>query len=105
MVIITYSLAGLYAVLTGVGAIAQWKEKGFQIQRCLFLLVSISMLFIMWIPNKTNVVISFVLAFVFLHVLAIIEGMKTQGRINWRHHMTRFAFHTLLTFLLIRNLL
>ena len=95
MNIIVYVLVGAYALLTGVAGVQQWKEKGFHVRTCLFVLVSISILVTICLPNKELVFILLIAEFVLLHLLAMAEGVFTNGKMNYRHHIIRFLFHCL----------
>ncbi|MEK4487396.1 hypothetical protein MHH81_17870 [Psychrobacillus sp. FSL H8-0484] len=44
MVMVTYVLIGLYAILTGAAGVIQWKETRVQVRSFLFGLVSTGML-------------------------------------------------------------
>lgn len=96
MAIITYVLIGLYALLTGFAGLHQWKENGYQIRVFLFVLLSISILVTIFIPNKALVLMLLILEFVLLHVLAIAEGLLTNKQLRYSHHFVRFIFHCIL---------
>ncbi|WP_042471455.1 hypothetical protein [Bacillus ndiopicus] len=93
MNIIIYALIALYALLTGIAGMAKLKETGFQIRLCLFIIVSISTLLILFISNKAWMLILLILAFFLFHVLTVAEGIIANGKLNYRHHIIRFMFH------------
>jgi len=93
MVFITYLLVGLYVVLTGLAGFMQWKEEGFRLLTAIFIFVSIGILSILFLSNKDTMFSLLIVAFILLHVLAIIEGLIKFGRLNYRHHIIRFIFH------------
>ncbi|MFB4169064.1 hypothetical protein [Virgibacillus sp. JSM 102003] len=99
MTIITYVLIGLYAVLTGLAGTLQLKQTGFQVRSLLFVAVSISMLAALFIPNKNNMIIMLIAAFILLHILAVAEGIMTKSQITYSHHMIRFIAHIILVLL------
>lgn len=99
MVIIIYVLIGLYAVLTGMAGVMQWKENKYQMQSFLFVIVSIGILVTIFIPNKDWMFILLILAFVLLHILAVAEGLMINGQLRYSHHIIRFIFHCILVLL------
>ena len=96
MAFITYGLIGLYAGLTGTAGSKQWKEEGFKWRTFLFIIVSISIIVILFMPNKVWMFSLLILAFVALHILAVAEGLLKFGRINYHHHFIRFIFHCII---------
>jgi hypothetical protein len=99
MSFITYSFVGLYAVLTGVAGITQWKENGFQVRTFLFIIISICMLGVLWISDKMILIGILILVFIVLHILAVLEGWITNGKVRFSHHLLRFVFHIVLVLL------
>ena len=102
MVIILYLLIGLYAVLTGMAGVMQWKEAGFRVRALLFIIVSIGIVVILCIPNKDWLFILLIIAFILLNILAIAEGMLTNGRLKYSHHIFRFIFHCIIALLVYK---
>ena len=102
MSIITYVLVGMYAVLTGLIGMVQWKENGFQIRIFLFVIVSLVMLLTLFIPNKDWTFILLIATFSLFHILAVAEGLKTKGQLTYSHHIIRFIFHCFLVFLVYK---
>lgn len=96
MDIIAYVLIGVYALLTGIAGLHQWKENGYQLRTFLFVVLSIGMLVTIFLPNKTLVLMLLILEFVLLHVLAIAEGLLTNKQLRYSHHIVRFLFHCIL---------
>ncbi len=96
MAFISYSLIGLYATLTGIASLKQWKEEGFRVRAFLFVLVSISIVVLLFLPNKYWMLSLLIVAFIVLHVLAMAEGLSKFGRLNYRHHFIRFVFHCII---------
>lgn len=96
MEIFTYILIGLYALLTGFAGLQQWKENGFRIRALLFMVVSITILVTIFLRNKDWVFILLVLEFALLQMLAILEGLLTNGKLKYSHHIIRFIFHGVL---------
>ena len=96
MAFITYGLIGLYAGLTGMAGLKQWKEKGLRFLSLLFVIVSIGILVILAIPNKEWLFSSLIIAFVLLHILAVATGLLKFGRLNYHHHIIRFIFHCII---------
>lgn len=94
-----YGLIGLYAVLTGVAGIFQLIERKSPVRSVLFVLVAISMLVSLLVPNKSNMLILLIVAFIILHLLSIAEGLATKGKLTYRHHILRFLFHAVLVML------
>ena len=95
---ITFCLVGLYAVLTGVAGITQWKGNGFQVRTFLFIIVSICMLGILWYLNKIIMLDILIVIFIIIQSLAVLEGLITNGKIRFSHHIMRFIFHIVLIF-------
>ena len=102
MVIFIYLLIGLYAVLTGLAGVMQWKEKKYLGQSFLFVAVSIGILLTLFIPNKEWMFILLILAFVLLHILAAAEGLRKNGKLTYSHHIIRFIFHCMLVLLVYK---
>lgn len=102
MAISLYILIGLYAVLLGMAGMKQLKEVGFQIQTFLVVVVSVGMLIIILIPNKGWMFILLIVAFALLHILAIVEGKRTKGRLTYSHHIIRFIFHCIIVLLVYK---
>lgn len=102
MVIITNILIGLYAVLIGVAGIKKWQEVGFEVRTFMFVIVSISMLLILCIPNKVWLFILLLIAFILLHILAVTEGRLSNGRITFSHHIIRFIFHCIIALMVYK---
>lgn len=105
MVIITNILIGLYAVLIGVAGIKKWQEVGFEVRTLMFVIVSISMLLILCIPNKDWLFILLLIAFILLHILAVTEGRLSNGRITFSHHIIRFIFHCIIALMVYKFIL
>ncbi|MFJ7406575.1 MULTISPECIES: hypothetical protein [unclassified Lysinibacillus] len=99
MIIITYGLIGAYALLTGLAGLLQWKEKGYQRRSLLFVILSTSILLTIWIPYKEWILKLLILEFIMLHLLAIIEGLLTNNKLRYSHHIIRFIFHCILLIL------
>ncbi|QFG00486.1 hypothetical protein PB01_17685 [Psychrobacillus glaciei] len=105
MTVITYVLISLYAILTGVAGIVQWKETGFQIRSLLFVIVAMGMLVTLFLLNKNMMFVSLIVLFIVLHILAIAEGMLKNGKLTYSHHIIRLNFHLVLlvfVFILIK---
>ncbi|MFF2178708.1 hypothetical protein ACFVT8_19945 [Lysinibacillus sp. NPDC058147] len=102
MDIIAYVLIGVYALLTGIACLHQWKENGFQLRTFLFVVLSVGMLVTIFLPNKTLVLMILILEFVLLHVLAIAEGLLTNNQLRYSHHIVRFIFHCILLLLVYK---
>ncbi|WP_381427841.1 hypothetical protein [Sporosarcina thermotolerans] len=100
--IFTYGLIGFYAVLTGVAGIHQLKENGFQVQSILFIVVSSGILGMLFIPNKDWMLVLLLLAFVLLQILAVVQGVLSNGRLTYTHHIVRFLFHCILVLLVYK---
>lgn len=96
MVIITYILIVLYAVLTGVAGVSQLKEVGFRARLFLFIAVSIAIIAILFIPNKDWMLVLLVVTFTMYHILAIAEGLLSKRRVKYSHHIIRFIFHCIM---------
>ncbi|MFC9540615.1 hypothetical protein ACFTQ7_12105 [Lysinibacillus sp. NPDC056959] len=101
MAIITYVLIGLYALLTGIASLQQWREKGYQVRTFLFMVLSICILVTIFLPNKALVLMLLILEFVLLHVLAVAEGLVTKKQLRYSHHIVRFIFHCILLLMVI----
>lgn len=96
MGIITYVLIGLYAVLSGIAGVMQWHEKEYPVQSFLFVAVSIGILITIYLPNRNWMFTCLILAFILLHLLAIVQGLLTNGELTYSHHIIRFIFHCVL---------
>ncbi|MDE1549828.1 hypothetical protein [Jeotgalibaca caeni] len=105
MVISIYVLIGFYAVLTGLAGVSQWKESKNQVRPVLFVLITISMLVILLIPDKRNMLLLLIVTFVMLHILSMAEGIRTKGKLTYSHHLFRFLFHALLLVLVYKFLI
>ncbi|TQR29298.1 hypothetical protein C7Y47_18295 [Lysinibacillus sphaericus] len=102
MDIIVYVLIGVYVLLTGIAGLHQWKENGFQIRAFLFVVISISILVTIFLPNKALVLMLLILEFVLLHVLTVAEGLLTNKQLRYSHHIIRFIFHCILLLLVYK---
>jgi len=102
MDIIVYVLIGVYALLTGIAGLHQWKEHGYQTRTFLFVVLSIGILVTIFIPNKALVLVLLILEFVLLHVLAIAEALLTNKQLRYSHHIVRFIFHCILLLLVYK---
>ena len=96
MEMVTYLLIGLYAFLTGVAGIQQCREVGFHVRGLLFVVVSIGIIIVLFIPSKDLQFELLIFAFILLHLLAIAQGITTNGRIKFSHHIIRFIFHCII---------
>lgn len=96
MVIFTYSLIGIYASLTAIAGVKKWNEEGFRWRYLLFFIVSIGVFLIQFIPNKDWTFPLLIVAFILLHILAITEGIRKNGQLNYNHHIIRFLFHCII---------
>lgn len=92
----TYMLICLYALLTGIAGLQEWKGKGFHVRYLLFIVISIMMLLTVFFQNKDSVLILLLVEFAVLHVLAVVEGLITNGKLNYGHHIIRFIIHCIL---------
>jgi len=99
MIMITYGLIEAYAILTGLAALMQWKEKGYQLRTLFFVLLSTSILLTIWIPYKEWILKILIFEFMMFHLLAIIEGQLTNNKLRYSHHIIRFIFHCILLLL------
>ena len=102
MGIFTNGLIGFYAVLTGLAGLIQLKGNGFQVQSILFIAVSSGILGMLFIPNKSWMLVLLILAFVLLHILAVAQGLLSNGRLTYSHHIVRFIFHCILVLLVYK---
>lgn len=102
MVIITYTLIGLYAFLTGIAGMKQWKEVGYHVQALLFMIVSICIIVILFIPSKDWLFLLLILGFILLHILAIVQGILKNGRLMCSHHIIRFIFHCIIALMVYK---
>ena len=96
MVFITNGVIGLYAGLTGLAGLKQWKEEGFSWRSLFFIIVSLSIFVLLFMPNKNWMFGLLIFAFVLLHFLAVAQGLLKFGRLNYRHHFIRFIFHCII---------
>lgn len=96
MASVTYILIGLYALLMAIAGIKQWKEVGYHVRALLFVIVSTGIILILFIPNKDLLFILLFLSFVLLHIFTIVQGIVTNGRIKYSHHICRFIFHRII---------
>lgn len=88
-----YLKNGFHLIGFNLAGIFQCKERGFKSRAFLFVLLSTGILFLLFLPNKDWMFSLLIVAFVMLHILAIIEGMQTNRRLNYSHHIIRFIFH------------
>ncbi|GAA0594394.1 hypothetical protein GCM10009001_08110 [Virgibacillus siamensis] len=102
MAIVTYVLIGLYAGLTGLAGVIQWKEKDYKVRSLLFVITAVSLLAVLWIPDVNTMLFLLVTVFIILHILAVTEGLKRNGVLHYRHHAIRLAFHIGLIFLVFK---
>lgn len=105
LAIIIYVLIGLYAILTGTAGMLQWKEIGFQVRSLLFVVMSISMLILLFISNKNSMFIMLIVVFIIIHLLSLAEGMLTKKQLTYSHHIFRFTFHVILLMLVYNFIL
>lgn len=96
MAMVTYLLIGLYALLTAVAGIKQCRVLGFHVRGLMFVIVSIGIIATLFIPDKDLQFLIIILAFILLHLLAIAQGIATNGRIKYSHHIIRFIFHCII---------
>ena len=96
MALVTYLLIGLYALLTAVAGIKQCRALGFRGRGLMFVIVSLGIIVTLFIRDKDLQFLLIILAFILLHLLAIAQGIATNGRINYRHHIIRFIFHCII---------
>lgn len=99
MIIIIYVLIGLYAILIGMAGVSQLKENDFRVRSIFFVVLPISMLLILFVPNKSSMFIMLIVAFIIMHLLSIAEGILTNGKLIYSHHIIRFIFHVILVLL------
>lgn len=99
MAIMTYILIGLYALLTGIAGVNQWKEVGYNVRALLFVIVSVGIIVILCMPNKDLLFILLIIAFVLVHLLAIFQGILKNGQLTYSHHIIRFIFHCIIIFM------
>jgi len=104
MIIITYVLIEAYALLIGLAALLQWKEKGYQMRTLFFVLLSTSILLTIWIPYKEWIIKLLILEFLTLHLLALLEGQLTNNKFRYSHHIIRFIFHCIILLLVSKFL-
>ncbi|GGP09610.1 hypothetical protein [Oceanobacillus neutriphilus] len=102
MSIVIYFLVGLYAVLTGIAGAVKWRQTGIRLQPVLFVFVSFTMLVALFIPNKNIMFIILIAASVLMHILAVAEGLLTNGKLTPSHHLIRFIFHLSLVLLIYK---
>jgi hypothetical protein len=98
---LTFGLISLYALLTGLAGIAQCCKKGLQVRTILFIMMSMCLLAIWWIPNNMIMLGILILVFIALHILAVLEGLKSNGKLQYSHHIVRFVFHLFIVFLVL----
>jgi len=96
MAIITYVLIGGYASLIGLASLLQWKEKGYQIRTLIFIILSLSLLLTIWIPYKAWLLKLLIVEFILLHLVAVAQGLYTNKKLKYSHHIIRFVFHCIL---------
>lgn len=96
MASVTYILIGLYAFLMGIAGLKQWREVGYHVRALLFVSISMGITVILFIPSKDLQLLLLILAFILLHILTIAQGIVTNGRINYSHHIIRFIFHSII---------
>ncbi|WP_409368905.1 hypothetical protein [Lysinibacillus sp. 38-6] len=94
--IITNVLIGGYALLIGLASVLQWKEKGYQLRTFIFIILSLSMLLTLWIPDREWLLLFLIVEFILLHVVAVAEGLYTNKQLTYSHHIIRFVFHCIL---------
>lgn len=99
MIVLTYVVIGLYAVLTGIAGMVQWKETGFQVRSLLFVAVAGGIMVTLFLPNKNLILVLLIVIFLLLHILAIVEGMMKNGKLTYSHHIIRLIVHLILVLL------
>ncbi|WP_277584061.1 hypothetical protein [Psychrobacillus antarcticus] len=102
MASVTYILIGLYAFLTGIAGIKQWKGVGYHVRALIFVSVSIGIIVILFIPSKDLQFVLLILAFILLHTLTMSQGIVTNGRIKYSHHIIRFIFHSIIVLMVYK---
>ena len=93
---------GVYALLIGLAAIQQWKEKGYHFRTLIFLLLSTSMLITICLPKKEWLLISLLVEFVSLHFVTVAEGLLTNKQLKSSHHIIRFIFHCIILLMVVK---
>ena len=97
------ALAAIYGFLTLISGASQFKARkipmwsalvqtilGGGILTCTFLIL-----------NKPKVFIILILCFLFMHIIAIVNGLHLYGKINIRHHILRFSISIVIIILFI----
>lgn len=102
MASVTYFLIGLYAFLMGIASMKQWKEVGYHARALLFVSVSIGIIVILFIPSKDAQFVLLILAFILLHILTIAQGIATNVRVSYSHHIIRFIFHSIIVLMVYK---
>lgn len=90
---------GVYGGVTVLAGIQQFREKLIQGWAAAGLaLVGVLMLVsavLLWQSSNSGITV-LVLALLSLHSLTINNGLQMHGKLNWRHHLVRFAISLVL---------
>lgn len=100
-----YGLIGIYALLMSVAAVQQISKDGFRLRAILFLAVSTGIVFTLFLPNKDGKFVLLIVEFILIHVLALAEGLLSNERLRYRHHVIRFIFHCALLVMVYKFIL
>ena len=97
------ALAIIYGFLTLVSGVFQFKARKIPMWSAFVLTILggailISTLFILMNPK---VIMILILCFLFMHIMAIVNGFHLYGKINIRHHIIRFSISIVMIILLI----
>lgn len=97
------SLAVIYGFLTLVSGASQFRTRKIPMWSALVLTIlgGVILTSTFFILVKPKVITILILCFLFMHIIAIVNGFHLHGKINTRHHILRFAISILIIILFI----
>ena len=98
-------LAVLYGMATCISGILQLKAREIALWAAIGMsiagfIICISSIFILM---DMNLLILLIACFLFVQIIAILNGFNLYGKINPNHHMIRFSITLLILFLLLHK--
>ncbi|WP_404996273.1 hypothetical protein [Caldifermentibacillus hisashii] len=99
--VLVYILIIAYGLLTILAGISQIKIKKLYVLPFVFVFLSVIMLSSLLISNITLMIVILVLAFIGMHVTALVQGAVVNQKIHYRHHFIRLVFHSFIIILIL----
>ncbi len=97
------ALAVIYGFLTLLSGASQFKARKIPMWSALVLTIlgGVILASTFFILIKPKVIIILILCFLFMHIIAIVNGFHMYGKINTRHHILRFSISIVIIILFI----